>query len=154
MMSTKTNPTTTSTDQMLHVIVQPSFFSNLKNLESIPNEYINLFDMSDDSDEDLMVSHDELIKKNKRRRRRLLRTVKTMASKAKSTKKSDRASQRTFELSKHDISDQKKISESTFGGGSGSLHTLTEDLRAESIARRGWSDLLFLNWKMVAKSRC
>ena len=80
-----------------------------------------------------------------------MQTVKIMAAKTKTVKISDRASQRNFELSKQDISDQKKISDTIFCGSNGHLHMLTEDLRAESVACRGWSDLLTFKLKNGSK---
>ena len=45
------------------------------------------------------------------------------------------------------MSVQKKISDTIVGGSNGHLHMLTEDLRAESVARRGWSELLAFKLK-------
>ena len=79
--------------------------------------------------------------KNKRRRRRLLRKVKHLKMSLTNERVHVKAKQTHKQETSRDTTDQKKVTSDLFSGVD-SLHMFCEDLRTESLARRGWLSIL------------
>ena len=77
---------------------------------------IDLFDDSDDSDEDRKRTLIELVVKNKRRRRRLLRKVKHLKMSLTNERVYAKAKQTHKQETSRDTTDQKNITSDLFSG--------------------------------------
>ena len=133
---------TIGTTKKLQVLAPISCFAHIKVHSLVPENLINFFDDSDDSNEDIHRTLVELVKKNKKRRRRLLRAVKKLnVSLDKECVSVKKKPTNLLETVKQDVADQKKVSEPTFTGVE-SLYIFRKDLHTEALARQGWMSLL------------
>jgi len=126
----------------LQVIALTSRFAHINVYSLVSDDLIDLFDDSNDSNEDRQRIIVESMKKNKRRRRRLLRAVKRQKRSLNQERASvNKCPTNPLETAKQDMADQEKNTNNNFTGV-GSLHVFREDLRTEALARRGWMSLL------------
>ena len=123
----------------LHVLKPVSKFKDVGLLQKIDCDLLDLFDESDNSDDDAGRTMKELVRYNKKRRRRLLRSVQRLNKKMDAAK--TRRSKTDALTSKQDIYDQGKITKAPFNGIE-TMHMFREDLRTESLARRKWLKIL------------
>ena len=124
----------------LQVLDPTSRFAHVNVYSSGTDDLVNLFDYSNDSNEDRQRTLDGLVKKNKRKRRSLLRVVKKLnISLDKERASFKKRPTNPLETAKQDLADQKKMTEQT---GIDSLHMFCKDLCTEALARRGWISLL------------
>ena len=113
--------------------------ADYQDFNALSLDFSALWDDVDWSDEEVSLTADDLRQRNKKRRRRMWRKLQVLASKKTLIDK-----KRTMNMGdtyRRDQNDQRRLSESTYTGLE-THGTFREDLRSQSIVRRGWKTLL------------
>jgi len=120
---------------------------NVTTIQSISSDLLDLFDDSGGSDVDGRITLVEMCPANKKRKRKLLKSVKQLSRERENdAKQKDKQRKRDYlqiDTAKQDLAGQKKITDASFNGME-TPHMFREDMRTDSLARRKWLCLLFV----------